>query len=94
MEVRARVGVEPTLEVCRRNRLRWFRHVERKEDDDWVKRCTRMEVVGKRPRGRPRNTLMKTLEDNMTRCALSPADAKDISLWRGRIHGAKWPTWY
>jgi hypothetical protein len=46
--------------VCRRNRLRWFGHVERKEDDDWVKvkRCTRMEVVGKRHRGRPRKIRM------------------------------------
>jgi hypothetical protein len=30
---------------------KWFGHVERKGDDDWVKRCTRLEVVGKRPRG-------------------------------------------
>jgi hypothetical protein len=29
----------------------------------------------------------------MTRCALSPVDEKDRSLWRGRIHGAKQPTW-
>jgi hypothetical protein len=26
----ARVGVKPVSDVCRRNRLRWFRHVERK----------------------------------------------------------------
>jgi hypothetical protein len=45
--------------------LRWFGHVERKEDDDWVKRCTRMEVVGKRPRGRPRKTWTSTLKDDM-----------------------------
>jgi hypothetical protein len=64
-----------------------------KEDDDWVKRYTRMEVVGNGPRCRPRKTWMKTLEDDMTRCALSPADGKDRSLWRGRIHGAKRPTW-
>jgi hypothetical protein len=53
-ELRARIDVEPIVEVCRRNRLRWFGHVERKGDDDWVKRCTRMEVEGNRPRGRPR----------------------------------------
>jgi hypothetical protein len=48
--------MEPVSDVCRRNRLRWFRHVERKRDDDWVKRCTTMEVVEKRPIGRPRKT--------------------------------------
>jgi hypothetical protein len=44
-ELRAWVGVEPINDVCRRNRLRWFRHVERKGYDDWVKRCTRSEVM-------------------------------------------------
>jgi hypothetical protein len=71
--------------------LRWFRHVERKGDDDWVKRCTRLEVVGKRPKGRPRKTWMK-LKDDMRRGALSLKDARDKGLWR-RIHGAKRPTW-
>jgi hypothetical protein len=64
-DLRDWVGVEPIGEMCRRNRLRWFGHVERKEDGDWVKRCTRMEVVGKRPRGRPRKTWMSTLKDDM-----------------------------
>jgi hypothetical protein len=58
-----------------------------KEDDDWVKRCTRMEVVGKRPRGRPRKTWMITLKG-----ALSPEDVRDRDLWRRSIHGAKRPT--
>jgi hypothetical protein len=51
--------------------LRWFGHVERKEDDDWVKRCTRMEVVGKRPRGRPRKTWMSTLKDDIKRSSVA-----------------------
>jgi hypothetical protein len=83
--------VESIGDICRRNRLRWFGHVERKVDDDWVKRCTRLEVVGKRRRGRPRKTWMKTLNDDMRRGALSTEDAMDRGLWK-RIHGAKWPT--
>jgi hypothetical protein len=63
-DLRDWVGVEPIGEVCRRNRLRWWRCGE-KQDDDWVKRCTRMEVVGRRPRGRPRKTWMSTLKDDM-----------------------------
>ena len=34
-------------DIVRRGRLRWFGHVERKVDDDWVKKCTKVEVVGK-----------------------------------------------
>jgi hypothetical protein len=44
-DLRDWVGVEPVSDACRRNRLRWFRHVERTWNDDWVKRCTRLEVV-------------------------------------------------
>jgi len=31
----------------------WYGHVLRKDDDDWVKKCTEYEVEGPRPRGRP-----------------------------------------
>jgi hypothetical protein len=50
-ELRARIGVEPIREICSRNRLRWFGHAERwMLIGDWVKRCTKMEVEGNRPR--------------------------------------------
>jgi len=42
--------------VLQQNRLRWYGHVLRKEDDDWVKRCMEYEVEGSRPRGRPTRT--------------------------------------
>ena len=44
-ELRQRLGIDSVLDVLRRNRLRWFGHVERKNDDDWVKACQRLEVV-------------------------------------------------
>ena len=42
--------------VLQQNRLRWYGHVLRKEDDDWVKKCVEYEVEGPRPRGRPKRT--------------------------------------
>ena len=39
-ELRRRVGVEGIGTLLRRHRPRWFGHVERKEDANWVKRCT------------------------------------------------------
>jgi len=36
------------------NRLRWYGHVLRREDDNWVKKCMKHEVEGPRPRGRPK----------------------------------------
>jgi hypothetical protein len=46
-----------------------------------VKRCTTMEVVGKRPRGRPRKMWTSMLKDDMEKGALSPEDARDRDLW-------------
>ena len=38
--------------VLQQNRLRWYGHVLRKDDDDWVKKCMEYEVEGPRPTGR------------------------------------------
>ena len=36
--------------VLQQNRLRWYGHVLRKDDEDWVKKCMEREVEGPRPR--------------------------------------------
>ena len=38
-ELRERLGIDDTALVLQQNRLRWYEHVLRKEDDDWVKKC-------------------------------------------------------
>ena len=37
--------------ILQQNRLRWYGHVLRKDDDDWVKKCMEYEVEGSRPKG-------------------------------------------
>jgi len=36
--------------MIKKSRLSWFEHVERKDDNDWVKRCITLEVEGIRQR--------------------------------------------
>jgi len=43
-ELRERVGIDDIALVLQQNRLRWYGHVLRKEDDDWVKKCMEYEV--------------------------------------------------
>ena len=45
--------------------LGWFGHVERKDDNDWVKRCITWEVEGIRQRGRPKKTLWDCVKNDM-----------------------------
>jgi hypothetical protein len=47
-----------------------------------------LEVMGKRPTGRPRKTWMTTLKDDLRRGAISLEDVGDRGLW-STIHGAK-----
>ena len=45
-ELLSHLGIECVENKIQRARLRWFGHVERKEKNDWVKKCTRMNVTG------------------------------------------------
>jgi len=57
-----RLGLDDIISVLLQNRLRWYGHVLRKEENDWVKKCMEYEVEGARPRGRPKNT-WREIED-------------------------------
>ena len=45
-ELRERRGVDDIALILQQNRLRWYGHVLRKDDDDWVKKCMEYEVEG------------------------------------------------
>jgi len=45
-ELRELLGLEPVSLMIKKSRLRWFGHDERKDDNDWVKRCITWEVEG------------------------------------------------
>ena len=64
-ELRQRLEIDNVVDVIRRNRLRWFGHVERKDDVDWVKACQRLEVSGRRGRGRGKKTWRECVAEDM-----------------------------
>ena len=43
-ELRELLRLEPVSLMIKKSRLRWFGHVERKDDDDWVKRYIMLEL--------------------------------------------------
>ena len=56
-ELRERLGIDNIALVLQQNRLHWYGHVLRKEDNDWVKKCMEYEV------SRESKTKRKTKED-------------------------------
>ena len=43
-ELRERLGIKSIQDVVRQGRPRWYGHVERKSDEDWVKKCLNLGV--------------------------------------------------
>ena len=61
-ELRKLIEVEPITTVIRSGRLRWYGHVLRKSDDDWVEKCMEYRLEGRRPFGRPRRTWLENVD--------------------------------
>ena len=51
-KLRRLVGDEPITTVKKSGSLRWYRHVIRKSNEDWLKKCMEFRVEGRRPVGR------------------------------------------
>ena len=86
--LRELLRLEPVSLMIKKSSLRWFGHVERKDDNDWVKRCITWEVEGIRQRvdarKRPGGIVLR---NDMESLGLSQKDAQSRSKWR-RIKGA------
>ena len=92
-EFRELLGLEPVSLMIKRSRLRWFGHAERKDDNDWVKRCITCEVKGIRQRGRPKKIWWDFVKNDMESLGLYQKDAQFRNIWRRRIKGATRFTW-
>jgi len=74
-----RLGLDDIITVLQQNRLRWYGHVLRKEDNDWMKKCTEYKVDGARPRGTPKKTWREIVEKDCQVRRLNREDAVDHS---------------
>jgi len=63
-ELRERLGTADIALVLQQNRLRWYGHVLRKEDDDWGKKCMEYEAEDPRPRGRPKRIWKEVVRED------------------------------
>ncbi|VDP15935.1 unnamed protein product [Heligmosomoides polygyrus] len=59
--IRQKFGVAPIADKMREARLRWYGHVLRGKEDSVRKIGLNSEVIGKRPKGRPKQRLADTL---------------------------------
>jgi hypothetical protein len=81
-DVRRRLGVAPIVAKMQEGRLRWYGHVVRSEEHSVVKTAMRLDVEGRRPRGRPKKRWMDRIKEDMQHVNAAPEDALDRAKWR------------
>ena len=86
-ELNERMGVVDVADVVRRERLRWFGHLERKDKNDWVSACRDEYVAGASLRGRGKKTWDECVKRDLISLGIKREMAKDRSVWRGLICG-------
>ncbi len=57
--------------------MKLFGHVDRKSEDDWVKRCMNWTTSEKGPRGRPKKKWIEVTKDHVKRMGGRKEDAHD-----------------
>ena len=88
-ELRDNLQIENITEVVRRARLRWFGHVERMKEENWVKKTASMEVEGRRPAGRPKKTWRETVNADIKQLGIDTKDTNNREAWKDAISAAR-----
>ena len=86
-ELNGRLGIVKIMEIVRQGRLRWFGHLERKGNDDWVSACRNYVVPGPKSKGRSRKTWDECVRYDLHSGGLNPQWVQNRTLWRGFIVG-------
>jgi len=85
MALRERLGIDDIILILQDNRLRWYGHVLRKEDTDWVKKYMEYKVEGSKPRSRPKRTWREVVQKDCKARNLNREDAMDLGIWKKLI---------
>lgn len=78
-------GLTDLRMIMMRRRLNWFGHVMRRDLDEPLSKIINLEAPGRRPRGRPKKTWRKTLQEDLTRYGVSQEDTLDRDNWRAIV---------
>ena len=80
--LRSMLAIDDIGEVMQRKRLRWFGHVERRDELYWLKRIETLQVDGDGVKGRLKKRWREVLREDMRKKELCREDACDRSRWR------------
>ena len=85
-KVLRRCGMYDIMKLLKKWRIRWFGHVVRRNEDEPLAKVGMVQAPGRAPRGRPKKTWMKCVEDMMRENQITEVEAQDKETWRGVIN--------
>ena len=80
-DLRTRMGISNVEDTIRYNRLRWFGHLQRMDEEKWSRKILNFEINGSYPRGRSK----KRWFDNLINCDYLLLLTLDRVKWRNAI---------
>ena len=83
--IRGSLKVTEVRKKIMERRLMWYGHVERREEDHYLKRVANMEIPGKRRIGRPKTRWKDSVKRDMKEIGLTAIVAQDRNTWRRSV---------
>ena len=83
--IRSTVKVERLGMKMRENRLRWYGHVMRRDQEYVGRKVMEMELPGKRRRGKPKRRFLDVVKKDMGEVGAKETDVEDRKMWRMMI---------
>ena len=85
-EVARRCGLKEISDLTRVRRLQWFGYVKRRGEGEPLAVVRSWQVEGRRPRGRPKKSWTKIIEEDMRLLGINEALASDRLSWRAAVN--------
>ena len=83
--IRSTVKVERLGMKMREGRLRWYGHAMRRDQEYVGRKMMKMELPGKRRRGRPKRRFLDVVKEEMGEVGGKETDVEDRKMWRKMI---------
>ena len=83
--IRSTVKVERLRMKMREDRLRWYGHVMRRDQEYVGRKMMEMELPEKRKRGRPKRRFLDVVKEDMAEVGAKETDVEDREVWRMMI---------
>ena len=78
-------GVVKVEDMIIQSCLRWYTHVMRGDINSQIREVSKVEITGKRKKGRPRKSWEECIKKDVKRYGLRREDAYDRKKWQERI---------